>query len=200
MTELKELTDEQLWERASSGEREAEDELYSRYKESVRVKARLYFMLGAEHDDIVQEGMIGLFKAIRSYDPSRGASFATYAELCINTRIISAVKSASRNKYKPLNEAFSLDLPIGPEDEEERTLGDMIAAGPDSDPEATYLSLELEKLIGPESKSFSGFEREVLTALLEGGDYRSIAESMGKTPKQIDNAMQRIRSKIKKMI
>ena len=198
--DLKELKDEKLWEMASYGDREAEDELYSRYKESVRVRARLYFMLGAEHDDIVQEGMIGLFKAIRSYDPSRGASFSTYADLCIGSRIITAVRSASRDKYRPLNEAFSLDLPLDPEDEETRTLGDTIAAGPDSDPEAKYLSAEFEGLLGPENKTFSGFERKVLGAMLEGLDYREIAEALGKTPKQIDNAMQRIRNKIRKIL
>lgn len=194
------LTDEQLWERASLGDKDSEEELLARYKESVRARARLYFMPGAEREDVVQEGMIGLFNAIRTFDPGRGASFSTYAGLCINSRILTAVRDNSGNRQQPLNSARSLDEAQLTGDGDGETLGDMIPAGPGSDPEAAALSRELERLIGPESDAFSKLEKRVLALLKEGHGYREIAEELGKSPKQIDNAIQRIRGKIRKLI
>ncbi|MBQ1907015.1 MAG: sigma-70 family RNA polymerase sigma factor [Firmicutes bacterium] len=194
------LTDEQLWERASLGDKGSEEELFARYKESVRGRARLYFMPGAEREDVVQEGMIGLFNAIRTYDPSRGASFSTYAGLCINSRILTAVRDNSGNRQQPLNSARSLDEAQETGDGETSTLGERLPAGPSSDPEEAALSRELEGLIGPDSGIFSRLEKRVLALLMEGRGYRDIAEELGKSPKQIDNAIQRIRGKIRKVL
>jgi len=200
---LPDLSDEKLWELSSEGDRDAQDELLSRYKDLVIKKARLYFMLGAEHDDIVQEGMIGLFKAIRGYDPERGASFRTFAELCVDSQILNAIKSAGRLKNMPLNSAFSLDAPAegepGADGAAGQTLGELLPAGSESDPESAALYGELEALISGAS-GLSAMESSVLSGLLDGRDYREIAADLGKTPKQIDNAIQRIKRKLSRSI
>ena len=170
------------------------------YKEVVRAKAGLYFMLGAEKEDLIQEGMIGLVKAYNTYDPSKGASFSTYAELCINRQLINAVKASGRQKNAPLNLAVSLDKPAGSE-EDGPSLGEMLVAGYDSDPEDQIIFEELmELLVSPEKKFLSPLEHKVLNLLLEGQKYREIADSLGKSPKQIDNAIQRIRAKINTLL
>ncbi len=174
------------------------EELLEEYKDLVKAKAGLYFMLGADKEDIVQEGMIGLYKAIQNYDESKGTSFKTFADLCINRQIITAIKSSNRKKYSALNTAVSLDKPIGGE-EDAQTLGESLAAGADTDPETIALLNEMtELLLAPEAKILSNAEREVLELLLQGGDYQSIAKYLGKSPKQIDNTIQRIRAKLKK--
>ena len=166
------------------------------YNEAVRSKAGLYFMLGAEKDDLIQEGMIGLVKAYNSFDPEKGASFKTFADLCITRQMINAVKAAGREKNAPLNLAVSLDRPVSDE-EDAPTLGETLAAGFEADPEAQLLFAELmEILSSPDSSVFSPLEKKVFGLLTEGRKYREIAQLLGKTPKQIDNAMQRIRNKI----
>ena len=166
------------------------------YKEAVRAKAGLYFMLGAEKDDLIQEGMIGLVKAYNSYDASKGSSFRTFADLCISRQMLNAVKASGREKHAPLNMALSLDRPVG-EEENSPSLGETLAAGYDSDPEGQLLFAELMELLAdPEKSFFSPLEQKVFSLLLEGKKYREIAEILGKTPKQTDNAIQRIRSKI----
>ncbi len=189
--------DEQLAVMAAGGSEAAADLLLARYKDTVRIKARLYYILGADRDDVVQEGMIGLFKAIESYDPSRGASFRTYAELCISRRILTAVRSAGRKKNSPLNDALSLDTPVYDADDSP-TLGESLSAGSAGDPEADFIFRELsENLLSEDSRLLSPLERQVLALLLEGMDYRSIAAGLGKSPKQTDNAIQRIRTKLR---
>lgn len=176
------------------------EEVLEEYKDLVRSKAGLYFMLGAEKEDLIQEGMIGLVKAYNTYDPSRGASFKTFAELCITRQMITAVKAAGRQKNTPLNSAVSLD---GPENDAEDApaLGEILAAGSDSDPESLILFQELTELLrSPGNGYFSPFEQRVLQLLISGCKYKEIAQILGKTPKQADNAIQRIRLKIKALL
>ncbi len=194
--DLELLTDEELC--AAAGEDPgAMDLLLHRYKDAVRAKAQLYFMMGGDRDDIIQEGMTGLFKAVTSFDPSRGASFRTYADICINRHIINAIKAAGRRKYSPLNNAYSLDRPVS-EDAPEQTLGETLAAGLESNPEAAAILGEMTELImSPDSRLFSPLERQVLQGLYEGLDYRRISVWLARSPKSIDNAIQRIRKKLK---
>ena len=174
------------------------EELLEEYKDLVKAKAGLYFMLGGDKEDIVQEGMIGLYKATQSYDESKGTSFKTFADLCINRQIITAIKSANRKKAQVLNNAVSLDKPVG-DDEDSVSLGESLTAGTDTDPETIAVLNEMtELLLAPEAKVLSKSEREVLELLIQGEDYQSIAKIIGKTPKQIDNTIQRIRVKLKK--
>ncbi len=176
------------------------EEILEEYKDLVRAKAGLYFMLGAEKEDLIQEGMIGLVKAYNTYDPSRGASFRTFAELCITRQMISAVKAAGRQKNAPLNNAVSLDSPES-DAEDAPALGEILAAGSDSDPESRVLFQELMELLkSPENGYFSPLEHRVLQLLISGHKYKEIAQILGKTPKQADNAIQRIRLKIKALL
>lgn len=174
------------------------EELLEEYKDLVKAKAGLYFMLGGDKEDIVQEGMIGLYKAIQSFDESKGTSFKTFADLCINRQIITAIKASNRKKTLVLNSAVSLDKPVSDE-EDALSLGESLAAGTDTDPETVAVLNEMvELLMAPDAKVLSKSEREVLDYLIQGLDYQSIAKHLGKSPKQIDNTIQRIRAKIKK--
>ncbi len=176
------------------------EQVLEEYKETVKAKAGLYFMLGAEKDDLIQEGMIGLVNAYNTFDEDKGASFATFAELCINRHMINAVKGSGRKKHAPLNNAVSLDEPVSEEDDP-LFLGDILAAGYDSDPERQLLFSEIMAIVSdPENPYFSPLEHDVLDLLLDGKKYREIADILGKTPKQIDNAIQRIRKKIEKLL
>ena len=178
---------------------EETERLLDEYKDLVRAKAKLYYILGADEDDVIQEGMIGLFSAIQTYDESKGASFKTFADLCINRRMLSAVRMAGRRKHSPLNEAASLDRPID-ESDPSMTLSDVIPASSDSDPEEALILKEMTELItNPDSKVLSSFEHTVLGKMMEGKDYRQIATELERSPKSIDNAIQRIRAKIKKL-
>ncbi len=198
MNELERLTDEDLVTMARGGSVRAAESLLSRYKDMVRAKAHLYFMLGGDTEDVVQEGMIGLLSAIDGYDASRGSAFRTFADLCVNRQMINAVKAAGRRKHEPLNNAISLDKSIGEDEERETTLGATLTAGVDTDPEAQVLLREMaELLLSADSDFFKGLEREVLDGLIRGDDYRTIAKKLGRSPKSIDNAIQRIRAKLK---
>lgn len=189
------LTDEELAELARAGNLEAEEFLIRNYKEVVRSRAQLYFIMGADGDDVVQEGMIGLFKAIQSYQAGREASFHTFAELCINRQIVTAIKTASRKKHAPLNTSVSLNKPVSEEDSE-GTLQETLS-GYDSDPEeALVLKDAVEQILNNEGNIFSSFEQQVWNAYLRGKTYKQIAAEMGKNPKAVDNAMQRNKKKI----
>lgn len=189
------FSDEKLAEMANAGDQSAESALIERYMETARAKARLYYMLGADSEDVIQEGMVGLFQAIRHYSPERGASFRTFADLCINRRILTAVKGASRLKNSPLNNSVSFDFPL--DTDSERTIGDLLTAGDSSDPELLLINGDIKRLIVNDEKGlFSALERSVIRGLAEGRDYRHIAEELGRTPKSIDNAIQRIRKKL----
>lgn len=190
------MTDEELSVLAAQGNEAAAEYLIQDYKELVKSKASLYFMLGADRDDIVQEGMIGIFKAIMNYDVSKGASFKTFADLCVNRQIITAIKSAGRQKHAPLNHSVSLDKPVG-DDDLSYTLGETLAAGTDTDPEQVVLMGEMAEILFSSRESFlSEFERFVLGEIIKGKSYRDIASENHKTDKSVDNAIQRIRRKL----
>lgn len=189
------MTDEVLAGLAQAGDREAEDILIRRYVEMIRGKAHLYFIVGADSEDVIQEGMIGLFKAIHDYSGNREATFKTFAELCINRQILTAVKTASRRKHQPLNDSVSLSTPVdetGGGTLEESLGGDMA-----SNPEAVFMENTLSSLLTDKNSTlFSSMERRVLKEYLAGRKYPEIAQSLGKSYKAVDNAMQRIRRKI----
>lgn len=189
------MTDEVLAGLAQAGDREAEDILIRRYVEMIRGKAHLYFIVGADSEDVIQEGMIGLFKAIHDYSGNREATFKTFAELCINRQILTAVKTASRRKHQPLNDSVSLSTPVdetGGGTLEESLGGDMA-----SNPEVVFMENTLSSLLTDENSTlFSSMERRVLKEYLAGRKYPEIAQSLGKSYKAVDNAMQRIRRKI----
>lgn len=191
-----ELTDEQLVGEAQAGSLEAEEYLIRKYKEVVSSRSKLYFIMGADGEDVVQEGMIGLFKAIKSYDCEKDASFHTFAELCINRQIITAIKTASRLKHSPLNTSISLNKPVS-EEETDGTLEETLCSDSNSDPEAQLLLKDVvASIIGNEGNIFSKFEMQVWNEYLMGKNYRQIAEDLGKSPKAVDNAIQRTKKKI----
>lgn len=190
------FTDEQLVTMAQDGDEEAEEYIIRKYKDVVRSKAHLYFMVGADSEDIVQEGMIGIFKAIRSYNESKQASFRTFAEICINRQIITAIKRATRLKHSPLNLSVSLNKPIEDNDTV-KTLAETLSSDSDSDPEALLLlKEELDYIEGNGADIFSDLELRVWNEYLQGKTYTEIAEVIGKTPKAIDNAIQRTKRKL----
>jgi RNA polymerase sporulation-specific sigma factor len=190
------LTDEQLVLMAREGSETAEEILIEKYKGLVRAKAKAYFIAGAEAEDVVQEGMIGLMKAVRSFDANREASFKTYAGTCINNQILKAIRKAEREKNQPLNDAISLDNHLGEKDEN-LTIGDIIKGSMFDEPEEKVIYEDtLERLGNISRQIFSPMEAKVLRAKIAGKNYQEIAEELGKSPKAIDNALQRIRKKI----
>ncbi|MBE6026905.1 MAG: sigma-70 family RNA polymerase sigma factor [Firmicutes bacterium] len=190
------LTDEQLVLMAREGSETAEEILIEKYKGLVRAKAKAYFIAGAEAEDVVQEGMIGLMKAVRSFDEGREASFKTYAGTCINNQILKAIRKAEREKNQPLNDAISLDNHLGEKDEN-LTIGDILKASMFDEPEEKVIYEDtLLRLKGLSRNIFSPLEAQVLRAKIAGKNYQEIAEELGKSPKTIDNALQRIRKKI----
>ncbi len=171
-----------------------------KYKNFVRSKARSYFLIGADREDIVQEGMIGLYKAVRDYDAEKKASFRAFAELCITRQIITAIKTATRQKHRPLNSYVSLNKPVYDE-ESERTLVDLIAATKITNPEDIVIDKEDYASIEEEiTKMLSGLEQQVLGYYLQGLSYQQIAKIMDRHEKSIDNALQRAKSKIERFL
>ena len=194
------LTDERIVELSHEGDATAEEYLLDKYKNFVRSKARSYFLVGADHEDIVQEGMIGLYKAIRDYRPDKLSSFRAFAELCITRQIITAIKTATRQKHIPLNNYVSLNKPLYDE-ESDRTLLDVIIEGRTSDPEEMIINMENVGNIRTKiNEVLSGLEQEVLNAYLDGKSYQEIAESLGRHVKSIDNALQRDKRKLEKYL
>lgn len=189
-------TDEDLVAFAQQGDEDAEEFLIRKYKDVVRSKAHLYFMVGADNEDIVQEGMIGIFKAIRGYNADKQASFRTFAEICINRQIITAIKRATRLKHSPLNTSVSLNKPISDE-EPVKTLEEILAANSATDPEAVLLLKEdLDFIEGNGADIFSDLELRVWNEYLHGKTYVEISEITGKSTKAIDNAIQRTKRKL----
>lgn len=189
-------TEEKLVKLAQQGNGEAEEVLIRKYKEVVKAKTHLYFIVGADRDDIVQEGMIGIFKAIRNYDESRKATFRTFAELCISRQILSAIKQAGRRKHSPLNLSVSFNKTISNNDRI-LTLAETLASGSATDPEAMLLIKETIGRIGRSSSSvLSEFEALVWQQYLEGRSYKEIADHLEKSPKAVDNAIQRSKKKL----
>lgn len=183
-----------------TGSMVAQEYLLSKYKNFVRSKTRSYFLAGADKEDIVQEGMIGLYKAIRDFDCDRQVSFRVFAEVCITRQIITAIKTATRQKHIPLNSYISLNRPVY-EDESERTLLDVLSGLMDSDPETLLISREEYQDIEAKMNSvLSDLEWMVLLSYLDGKSYVDIAKELGRHPKSIDNALQRVKKKIEKHI
>ncbi len=194
------ITDEQAVELSHQGDNLAEEYLLDKYKNFVRSRARSYFLIGADHEDIVQEGMIGLYKAIRDYRPDKLSSFRAFAELCITRQIITAIKTATRQKHIPLNSYISLNKPLYDE-ESDRTLMDVIMEGRTSNPEEIIINREDLLNINDKIKEvLSGLEQDVLNAYLDGKSYQEIAESLGRHVKSIDNALQRVKRKLEKYL
>ncbi|MBC8531866.1 RNA polymerase sporulation sigma factor SigH [Christensenellaceae bacterium NSJ-53] len=178
----------------------AEAYLLNKYKNFVRSKARSYFLVGADHEDIIQEGMIGLFKAIRDYRPDKLSSFRAFAELCITRQIITAIKTATRQKHIPLNSYVSLNKPVY-EEGSDRTLMDVLSGAKTQNPED--LIIGQEDYAGIESKIgeiLSDLEWEVLTSYLQGKSYQEISKELGRHVKSIDNALQRVKRKLDKYL
>lgn len=195
------LTDEQLMEELRKGKREVMDYIMVKYKSMVRKKARAMYLLGGENEDLIQEGMIGLIKAVRDYDKAQGASFASFAELCVSRQMYSAIETSRRKKHLPLNTYISLYEDSEIENEgRAMPLIDTIEADKETDPEALYFGKEYtEVFIEQLKEKLSSLENHVLYLHLMGTDYRKIAELLDKSPKSIDNALQRIRNKAEKM-
>lgn len=195
--DLDEVADEELVERYRGGQELAMDVLLTRYRGFTRTKARPYFLAGGDKDDIVQEGMIGLYKAIRDYDPGRQASFKTFADVCITRQILTAVKAASRQKHSPLNSYVSLSTPTESEEGHLRALPEILGTPQISDPAELLISSEdLEGLNLAFAEVLSDFEAEVLHLFVEGKTYREIARIVGKQEKAVDNALQRVKRKV----
>ena len=194
------MTDEELVMLAKKRDNTASDELYHRYKNIVRGKARPYFLVGADRDDLIQEGMIGFFKAVRDYDSSKNDSFRPFAEMCIVRRILTAIKQATRNKHMPLNKYESLYRSVYDDDSEKQLL-DMIGMSSASDPEELYLKQEFSRSVEETMRTeLTPFEHSVLKRFLDGMSYSEIAASLGRTSKAVDNALQRIRKKLEKVL
>ncbi|MCF0132374.1 MAG: sigma-70 family RNA polymerase sigma factor [Blautia sp.] len=183
------VADEALIQMHRNGDRQAVDELMERYKDLVRRRARALFLIGADSDDLIQEGMIGLYKAIRDYQADRNASFQTFANLCVERQMYTAMKNADRKKNLPLNTYVSLD--------QEENADDLLAENPETILIAQESVRDLHQKI---VDSLSKMEKAVLEKYLDGFDYIQIAQRMGKSPKSIDNALQRIRTKARKQI
>ncbi|WP_440113219.1 RNA polymerase sporulation sigma factor SigH [Paenibacillus sp. QZ-Y1] len=193
-------SDEDIVEAFREGESEALEFLINKYRNFVRAKARSYFLIGADREDIIQEGMIGLYKSIRDFKGDKLASFKAFAELCITRQIITAIKTATRQKHIPLNSYVSLDKPIYDE-ESDRTLLDVICGTQVSDPEE--LIINQEEFVGLEDKMseiLSDLERKVLMLYLDGRSYQEIAVDLDRHVKSIDNALQRVKRKLEKYL
>ncbi len=181
--------------RARAGDDAAVHELLDRYRVLARTKARSYFVVGSDRDDVVQEGMIGLYKAIRDYQPDRGASFRTFAELCVTRQIVTAVKGATRLKHGPLSTSVSLDRPVGDEDGD--SLADLFPALQSDDPATSVVSAEqLRALQRHFDEVLSDLETQVLRHHVEGKSYDEIAAMLQRHVKSVDNALQRIKKKL----
>ena len=199
MPDYEKMTDEDIAALAQAGDENASAFILNRYKNFVRSKAHSYFLVGADHEDIVQEGMIGLFKAIRDYRTEKQSSFHVFADICITRQIITAIKAATRQKHIPLNSYVSLNKPIY-EEESDRTLMDVITQTHTADPEELIIGRESYTRIQKEIQSkLSPLERKVLSAYLDGKSYQDIAEMVGRHPKSIDNALQRVKRKLEKL-
>lgn len=196
--QFEKMTDEQLVEQVHQGNTDALDYLITKYRLFVKSKAKSYFLIGADKEDIVQEGMIGLYKAIRDFKWDKLSSFRAFAELCITRQIITAIKTATRQKHIPLNSYVSLDKPIYDE-ESERTLMDIIISPVTDDPERIIITQEeysnLEHKMG---EVLSELELQVLSRYLAGQSYHEISGELNRHVKSIDNALQRVKRKLER--
>ena len=184
--------------KASKGDKIALEYIIKKYKNFVKAKAKSYFLIGADKEDIIQEGMIGLYKAVRDFDASKTNSFKGFADICITRQIITAIKTATRQKHIPLNSYISLNKPVYDE-ESERTLLDIIATSIVTDPEELIISKEELKHIESKMKELlSELELQVVEYYLNGKSYQYIADKLQRDVKSIDNALQRVKRKLEK--
>lgn len=195
------LGDEELLRRLRAGDADAEEALYMRYKPVVRSRARTYFLVGADREDIIQEGMIGLYKAVCDYEFDKQAPFRVFAELCITRQIITAIKSATRKKHIPLNTYVSLSRPVYDDGESERTLIDVLQTARVSDPEEALIGRESYEAIARDIETIlSPLERQSLALYLQGLSYQQIAAALGRSTKCVDNAIQRVKKKLEERL
>ena len=188
-------TDEELIARTRAGDAEAERTLYERYKQLVRSRAHSYFLIGADHEDLVQEGMLGLYKAVCEYAPDKAASFHSFAELCVTRQILSAIKNATRKKHAPLNNYISLNRSEAPDSD--LTLLDTVRSLRVADPEDVVIGQEnFEQMVQYLSEVLSPMEQRVLRLYLGGYSHPQIAAALDKPLKAVDNAMQRVKHKL----
>ena len=202
MNKYDRMTDEQLLCDYKNGNQEIMDYLMVKYKSMVRKKARAMYLIGGENEDLIQEGMIGLIKAVRDFDVTQKTSFSSFAELCVSRQMYSAIEASNRKKHLPLNSYVSLY-----EDSEEVGEGrslpliDTIESSKENDPEVLYFGKEYTEAFAEQLKELlSPLENHVLYLHLMGTDYRTIAELLGKSPKSVDNALQRIKTKAQKIL
>ena len=198
----KNAKDEELVLMAQNGDEAAQEYLLDKYKSLVRAKSRAYFLIGADSEDIIQEGMIGLYKAVRDYNEEKNASFRSFAELCVNRQMITAIKAATRQKHQPLNSYVSLNKPVY-EEESEQTYMDFLQSSSGSllNPEALLIGQENKSFLENQMvKNLSSFETRVLVLYLQGRSYFEIANVLDKPEKSIDNALQRVKKKLEKFL
>lgn len=199
-SEFQNKLDEEVVDEAKRGNSRAQEYLISKYENFVKAKAKSYFLIGADKEDIYQEGMIGLYKAIRDFKSDKLTSFKAFAELCITRQIITAIKTATRQKHIPLNTYISLNKPIY-EEESDRTLIDVLSELKITDPEELIIGKEqLKHIEGEMAKVLSDLEMEVLQSYLDGKSYQEIACDLDRQAKSIDNALQRVKRKLEKCL
>ncbi|MFN2525406.1 MAG: RNA polymerase sporulation sigma factor SigH [Actinomycetota bacterium] len=193
--------DEDLVAQARKGDEKALEALLARYRHYARAKARAYFLAGADKDDIIQEGMIGLFKAVRDFDPGHRIAFRAFAELCITRQIITAIKTATRQKHIPLNSYVSLNKPLTQESGDDRTMMESLGGTEVLDPAELVVSAEeIAAIREVLARVLSALETDVLHLYMEGKSYQEIAEALGRHVKSIDNALQRIKRKLEQHV
>ena len=194
---LDQCSDETLCQLVAGGSREAEEALVTRYNRLVRTCARPFFLVGGDSEDLTQEGMVGLIKAVREYDPAKAASFRTFAEICIRSRLYSVLRAAARDKHLALNQSVPLDTPFFDANSYTSGTSDLTQR----DPEAYLIDREhTAALLSGVRKQLSEFEAKILGYYLDGLSCREIAETVGKPPKSVDNAVQRIRRKVARQL
>ena len=198
--DITELEDLELVQRVRAGDERCLETLLGRYRNFARSKARSYFLAGSDKEDVVQEGMIGLFKAIRDFDLEQETPFRAFAELCISRQILTAIKTANRQKHQPLNSSISLDAPAYGDDQSNRSVGDhLVASSVMSDPVEMVISAqEIEAIRDSMSDSLTDLEGDVLRLYMDGKSYEEIAGALGNHVKSIDNALQRIKRKLQR--
>ena len=198
LTDYTAFAEEDVVLMAQKGDEAASEYIISKYRTLAKTKSHIYFIAGGDPDDVIQEGMIGIFKAIRDFDPGRDAGFRTFAELCINRQIVTAIKAANRQKYKILNESVSIDYrEPGSDGDDAGSLSESMKSGEDTNPESMTLMREVISYLKANGENiFSPMENLVWNETLKGKTYMEIAREYGKTPKAVDNALQRVKKKV----
>lgn len=200
MKRLEDCPDEELIDMYRDGNEQAIEHIFERYKHIVRKKAKAMYLAGGDSDDLIQEGMIGLYKAVRDYNKRKDASFMTFASVCINRQILNAVTASNRKKNSPLNTYISFDEPVNPDEDAQVKLVDVLKSDKEQNPERIFIDKEnADSLEERLFRSLSSYETKVLELYMGGMDYVAIADALDKTPKSIDNAIQRIRNKVDKI-